>query len=393
MSGHGSSPVHVTLYSDAAYYGGAEVYLTVLARHLDRERFRVSAIVPDSPTVPRLEAELARAGVAMVRQSRPGFGWREAVPRLRRQLHEIGGDVLHINLPSTYDAGLSCVALAARMAGYRRVVTTEHLPMIRRRYRRFPWKILFSEAVDAIVVLAEATREHVVRLHHMSSEKVRIIPCGVEEPKPIAPQAEDDLRARTATPRGMLTLAVVGTLTARKGQIHLLEALRILRERDGSGALPAMRLWVIGEGEDRSALERAAAEGGLGDVTRFLGPRSDAASLIRLADVLVVPSLIETTPLVILEAMAAGRPVVASRIYGIPEMVEEGESGFLTAPGVAVDLARALGPLLGDAALRERLGRRGRELYEATFTADRMARATEALYLGEETSEEKRMAT
>ncbi len=381
MSGNGAGPIGVTFYSDAAYYGGAEVYLTMLARHLDRERFRLSAIVPDDPPVQRLETELGRAGVSIHRQRRCGFSWFESIPRLRREFGRIGGEVLHVNLPSTYDAGLSSVAVSGRLAGYRRVVTTEHLPMIRRRYRRFPMKILFSEAVDAIIVLAEATREEVVRRHHMPWEKTRLIPLGVEEPPQVPDAVEEALRESTATPRGMLTLAVVGTLTARKGQIHLLDALAILR---GRGDLPPLRLWVIGDGEDRKQLENATRERGLDGVVRFTGARNDAPALMRLIDILVVPSLMETTPFVVLESMAAGKPVVASRIYGIPEMVEEGESGLLARPGDAADLARALVPAISDAALRRRLGMGGRARYEEIFTAERMARSIGDLYLGRE---------
>lgn len=370
-------PLAVTLYSDAAYYGGAEVYLATLARSLDRERIRLSALVPDSPPVPRLESELAAAGATMTRHRRPGFRWWEALPRLRRDLEKLGGEVLHINLPSTYDAGLSCVALAARLAGYRRVLTTEHLPMIRRRYRKFPGKVLFSEAVDLILVPARATREYVVKLHRMPWEKTRVIPYGIEAPPPLAPGAEEEIRNRTETPRGTLTLGIVGRLTPRKGHRFLFEALSILRRHR---PLVPMRLWVIGEGEEAAALEADARERGLGEIVRFLGPRADAASLIRLLDLLVVPSLVETTPFVILEAMACGRPVVASRIYGIPEMIEEGASGSLVPPGEPGALAQALDPLVASAEMRERMGRRARELYDATFSAERMARATEASY-------------
>jgi glycosyltransferase involved in cell wall biosynthesis len=369
----------VTLYSDAAYYGGAEVYLSTLARSLDPDRIRLNALVPDDPTVPRLEAELGDAGVTIHRHRRPGFSWWEALPRIRRQLAGIGDQVLHVNLPSTYDAGLSCVAAAARMAGYRRVVTTEHLPMIQRRYKRFPMKVLFSEAVDTIIVLAEGTRDDVIRRHHMPAEKTRLIPLGVEDPPQCAPEVEAALRAETDSPPGTLILGIVGRLSERKGHRILLEALSILR---GQNRLPAsLRLWVIGEGEDRGPIEEACVERGLGGIVHMIGPRDDAPSLMRLIDLLVVPSLMETTPFVILEAMAAGRPVIASRIYGIPEMVEEGESGFLIRPGDPADLARALGPLVVEEAdLRSRFGRRARERFEARFAAKRMAHATEMAY-------------
>ncbi len=374
-------PIHLTLYSDAAYFGGAEVYLTTLARSLDPSRFRLSAVVPDEPRVDRLEEELIACGASIHRHLRPGFRWWSAVPTLRRLFASIGGEVLQINLPSAYDAGLSSVALAARLAGYRRVVTTEHLPMIRRRYRRFPAKILFSVAIDRIIVPAMATRRFVVDVHRMPAEKTRIIPYGIEEPPPVESAREEDLRRLTETPPGTLTLGIVGRLTERKGHRFLFEALRRLA---ADSALPSMRLWVIGEGEERDRLEEMARGDGLAGFVRFVGPRGDAASLMRLLDLLVVPSLIETTPFVILEAMACGKPVVGSAIYGIPEMIEEGQSGSLVPPGDAGALARALRPLLHDAALRERFGRRGRERWERIFSAAQMARAHTAVYEGRE---------
>jgi len=378
--------IEVTLYSDAAYYGGAEAYLSLLSRHLDRDRVRLSAILPDRPAVGRLESELARAGVAIRRHRRLGFRWWDAFGRLRDDLQAIGGEVLHINLPSTYDAGLSSVAFAARMSGYRRVVATEHLPMIKRRYRRFPAKFLFSEAVDLFLVPAQASRESLVRLHMMPFEKTRVVPLGVEEPPDVPAEVEQEIRRETDTPRGTLTLGVVGSLIPRKGQRDLLEALAILAREDGM-ANGEIRLWVIGEGEERPALEERARELGLGAAVRFLGPRPGAAGLMRLLDLLVVPSLVETTPFVVLEAMAASRPVVATRIFGIPEMVVDGLTGSLVAPSDPPDLARALRPLLRDPELRREMGLAGRDRYAALFTADRMARETEIAYRGGERDE------
>lgn len=373
-------PVTLTFYSDAAYYGGAEVYISMLAKHLDADRFRLNALLPGDPPLERLEAELKEAGVTIRRHSKPGFRWWDAIRHLREDFRELGGEVLHINLPSTYDASLSSVALAAKAVGYKRVVTTEHLPMIKRRYKRFPAKLLFSEALDLILVPSYATREYVVGLHRMPWEKTTVVPYGVEEPPPLDPGVAAELRALTDTKDGMLTLGIVGRLHPRKGHRDLFEALTLLRE---GGKLPPLRLWVIGEGEDGEALERIVAEKNLRDIVRFVGPRSDAAALMPLLDLLLVPSHVETTPFVILEAMAAGRPVVASRIFGIPEMIEEGESGSLINPGHPADLARAMLPLLLDSELRDRFGKRARERFEEQFSADRMARTTEKIYLND----------
>ncbi|MDM7917416.1 MAG: glycosyltransferase family 4 protein [Candidatus Eisenbacteria bacterium] len=373
--------ITVTLYSDAAYYGGAEVYLSLLARHLDPRRFRLTALLPKDPTVPRLEEEIRAAGGEVFHHARPGFHYRASLPELRAVLKQIGGTVLHINLPSTYDAGVGLVALAARLAGYRRVVSTEHLPMIPRRYRKFPLKILFGEAIDRIIVPARATRSYVVELHRMPAEKTRILPYGVEEPAPVPDEEARALREATGTRPGDVVAGIVGRLTERKGHRFLFQTLAILRRE---GKLPGnLRLWVIGEGEEREALEQDARRRELSEIVRFVGPRADAAALMALLDLLVVPSLVETTPFVVLEAMAAGRPVVASAIYGIPEMIEDGRSGRLVPPADPEALARALEePLAGGPDLRARWGRRARELYEERFAAPVMARGTEAIYLG-----------
>ena len=373
----------VTLYSDAAYYGGAEVYLSMLARQIDRERFRLSALLPDDPPVERLEKELEEAGVRIFRHPRPGFRWMSALRRMPALFREIGGEILHVNLPSAYDAALSAVAVAAKLGGYRRVVTTEHLPMIDRKYRKFPAKILFSEAIDRVLVPSRATRNDVVRRHRIDPEKTRVLPYGIEPPEPIDAAAARSLREETGTPEGTRVVGIVGRLHPRKGHRTLFAALSALA-REGRIDPGSTRVWVIGEGEDREALEGIVGERNLGPLVRFLGPRGDAAALMHLLDLLVVPSLIETTPFVILEAMAAGRPVIASRIYGIPEMIEHEASGLLVDPEDVEGLAGALDRMLSDAESRARFGARGRERFEALFTAQRMARETENVYLGRE---------
>jgi glycosyltransferase involved in cell wall biosynthesis len=375
--------LRVTFYSDAAFYGGAEVYLSLLARHLDRNRFSLSAMLPGDPPVERLEAELGSCGVVIRRHRRLGFRWWDAFGDLRGDLRALGGDILHVNLPSTYDAGLSSVAVAARMAGYRRVVATEHLPMIRRRYRRFPIKFVMSEAIDLFLVPAEASRRFLVQLHRIPWEKTRVIPLGVDPPADPPAGLEDAVRAETATPRGSTCIGIVGSLTARKGHRVLLDALAILMG-EGHAAGESLRLWVIGEGEDRAELEARADALGLKGTVRFLGARPDAALLMRMIDLLVVPSLMETTPFVVLEAMSASRPVVASRIFGIPEIVADSVSGILVRPNDPADLAQALRPLIEDRTKREAMGVAGRRMYESLFTAERMARKTEAAYLGDD---------
>jgi glycosyltransferase involved in cell wall biosynthesis len=174
----------------------------------------------------------------------------------------------------------------------------------------------------------------------------------------------------------------VGRLRIRKGVEVLLEALRALRDR-----YPEIRLLIAGDGEHRAALERRAGELELGAAIRFLG-RCDAArvrGLLRGARALVVPSIYEGMPLVVLEAMEAGVPVIASAVSGIPEVVEDGGTGWLVPPEDPEALTDALAEALADPAEALRRGSAGRRRVDERFRPAHAAAAWMRQVLGYET--------
>lgn len=173
----------------------------------------------------------------------------------------------------------------------------------------------------------------------------------------VPPAAARDERAEATAPGYLL---FVGRLRIRKGVEVLLEALR---------AVPGARLLIAGDGEHREALERRAAELGLGPAVLFLG-RCDASrvrGLLSGASALVVPSTYEGMPLVVLEAMEAGLPVVASRVSGIPEVVEDGRTGWLVPPEDPEALAAALAEALESPGEARRRGGEGRRRVDERF--------------------------
>jgi glycosyltransferase involved in cell wall biosynthesis len=202
--------------------------------------------------------------------------------------------------------------------------------------------------------------------------KVDVIHCGVD-PSAFRPAV------RPAT--GPLRIVAVGTLHEVKGQIHLIEACRLLAERG-----VAFTCRFIGEGPDREALAERIEQHGLGDRVVFAGRMlSDAvAAELASADVLVAPSVPtrggkrEGIPVVLMEAMATGMPVVASRLSGIPELVTDGLDGILVTPGDPAALAEALERLALDPDLRARLGATGRKTVMAAFDVDANARTLAA---------------
>jgi glycosyltransferase involved in cell wall biosynthesis len=223
---------------------------------------------------------------------------------------------------------------------------------MRFRWLKAPFQILLGlitlRAADLVLAPSEATAAELRRDYRAGdwAGEVGVIP-NVTGGLAVAPAGE------AAGPPGYLLF--VGRLRIRKGVEVLLEALRELRR-----TMPGAVLRIAGDGEHRSALERAVKRLGLEPAVAFLGTRdaSQVRALLRGAAALVVPSIYEGMPLVVLEAMEAGVPVVASAVSGIPEVVDE-EAGWLVPPEDPRALARALAAALADPAEARRRGERG----------------------------------
>ena len=142
-----------------------------------------------------------------------------------------------------------------------------------------------------------------------------------------------------------------------------------------------MKLWLVGDGPLRPAVEKAIVKMGLERKVLFLGIRDDVPQLLAASDVFVLSSDYEGVPLTVLEAMAAGKPVVATAVGGVPELIEDGETGILVPPRNPEALAQGILRLAKDASLRQRMGKAARERAQERFDISRTAREYEALYL------------
>ena len=169
-------------------------------------------------------------------------------------------------------------------------------------------------------------------------------------------------------------MMMIGTFKRQKGHRFLFEALANTPE------LSAVRLIVVGGGELGEPLARLAGALGIGSRVHFVGPRRDLGNLLGAMDVFVMPSLWEGLPLSLVLAMGASRPVVATRVAGIPEVVEDGRTGLLVPPGDAAALGGALARLFGSADLRARLGRDARASVVPRFNVAKYVDSVVALY-------------
>lgn len=247
---------------------------------------------------------------------------------------------------------------------------------VERRFRRFkaPFQILLglitARAADRVLAPSAATAGEIRRDYRV--ERVGVVP-NVTGGLPAAVAAAGD---REGEPGYLL---FVGRLRIRKGVEVLLAALAELRRSS-----PAAVLRIAGGGEHGPALERRAAELGLRDAVTFLGSCDGARvrGLLAGAAALVVPSIYEGMPLVVLEAMAAGVPVVASAVSGIPEVVVDGETGWLVPPESPAALAAALSEVLANPAAAARRGAAGRRRVAELYRPAVAAAAWRALVIG-----------
>jgi glycosyltransferase involved in cell wall biosynthesis len=228
-----------------------------------------------------------------------------------------------------------------------------------------------------VLVNADAIRRWLIADGY-PAERIRVIGNGIDLAPFGAPHVRGALQqALQLEPRTPLVL-VVSRLVPRKGIEEFLEAAALTAPRHATA-----HFVVAGVHEQEGypeQLERLATRLGLGRRVHFLGPRNDVPALLADAAVAVLPSLSEGLSNVLLEAMASGAPVVATRVGGAPEVVEDGVTGLLVPPGDAPALARSVLRLLADPALGWRMGAAARDLVHTRFSLEAMVEQTTAVY-------------
>ena len=209
------------------------------------------------------------------------------------------------------------------------------------------------------------------------ADRVSSIPNGVDTAR-FSPDVPDDgLRAAHGASDGEILILCPCRLERVKGVAHLVSALPMVLRR-----CPLVRLLVAGDGIERAHLEAAAVALGVRDKISFAGsvPNSDMPSYYAASDIVVVPSLVEATSIAALEAMSTAKPVVATRVGGLPELIQDGVSGVLVAPADEAELAAAIVPLARDPALRRCIGKAARERVLREFTWQAITSRTLEVY-------------
>lgn len=346
---------------------GAEKQLALLACGLPRDEFEVHVclLTRSGP----LAADLAAAGVPTTLVGKRGKLDPAAFLRLKRHIAALKPDLVHTWLFAANSYGRA----AALAAGVRRIVAGERSVD--------PWKVWHELAIDrwlawrtdSVVVNSSGVRDFYVQ-HGLPSEKFTIIPNGIG---PAAPSdlSRADLLAELELPAAARLIGAVGRLWPQKRIKDLIWATDLLKViRDD------VHLLIIGDGPLRQRLERFRRQVRIEDKVHFLGHRDDVPRLLPHFDALWLASEYEGLPNVVMEAMAAGVPVVASDISGNRDLIVQGETGYLVPLGDRAAFARETRRLLEDAELARRFGEAGRRRMLAEFTVEQMVARHVKLY-------------
>jgi glycosyltransferase involved in cell wall biosynthesis len=352
-------------YTDSNGFGGAEQALLILIAGLKRQGWCSMLMYHTSPGIAPLIEGAARLDVELwpVPPMPDGLLGARRVWPFSRELHARRPDVFHAHLtwPLACKFGLAGAILARVPA----IVATVQL------YVEFPLDAsifvqqrLIVTGVGRYVAVSHEVAQRLIRKLRWPAQKIQVIhncvspalECGIHSPI-----------KRTGPP----VVLTVARLDEQKGHCYLLEA---------AAQVPEAQFVLAGDGPLRASLEAQAHSLGVEERVKFLGYRSDIASLLADCDVFVLPSLYEGLPLSILEAMSAGKPVIATHIGGTDEAVIANETGLLVPPANPTALAVAIRSVLTDPPLAQRLASAGRARVEQEFSAAKMVQQVIAMY-------------
>jgi glycosyltransferase involved in cell wall biosynthesis len=357
-----------------ARMGGSERHLLTLLPALREAGVDARIVVPAEKQADQVIAPLRARGVpTSVVRAGPDLN-PLLLGALVREIRGFRPDLLHTHLIHADLHG----QLAARLTHVGRVSSVHGTPAF---YRREPYRTMARSAgrfSAATIAISEHVRRFVEGLGLARAHRVAVVPYGIDASAwPLPDRDRNRAREALGLGAGDVAVGIAARMIPGKGHAFLLDAHRAAASRD-----PRLRLVMAGDGPLRHGLERDAARSA-NDSVKFLGYLSDVRAFMNACDVLAFPTepaLGEGFGLAALEAMASGRPVVATRVGSLPELVRAPDTGILVTPGAVDELSAALLELADDARLRAEMGGRAQVRARTVFSVEAMVERTLAVY-------------
>lgn len=365
---------NVLYVAGADFYSGAERALLLTVKSLDPSRYRPVVAVG---TRGQLFEELRKAGIPTRHIPIARTDWKR-IGRWVRSVTELAAFAVRHKVRLVHANEAPTFQPAGRAARLLRLPAVTHV--------RFPaggdgYRWFLKPGYQRALFMSDALRQQAIaEAPDLFTGRSDVVYDAVELPPLPDQDAREAGRSRLGIRPGVPAVAMSGQVVEIKGIWEFLEAARILHNRHVQAVFVVLGDDLKGGGATRAAMEARVRALGLSDSFLFLGFRSDAPRLIPLFDIVAVPSHVEPMGNATLEAMAAARPVVASRVDGIPESVVDGVTGTLVPPRDPVALADAIHALLNDPAVRETFGQAGRRRASERFSLAAHAAALQSTY-------------
>ncbi len=359
MGGSGHSRLLKILHIDPEKnWGGGEAQVVGLLQYLSQWGHRNDLATP-------ADGELFRQSLAGVRKI--PLSVRNdlditGVPALRRLIRQERYNIVHLHTKRAHALSL-WLPRGERRPKY--IVTRRmDYPEPKNYYTRY----LYNRRVDGVVAISRSVVDCLLEAG-VNRRSIRLIYSGID-PLPFRALSSAEQRANDSA-----VVAMLAVLEERKGHRFLLDAARVLKDRGRK-----IRYVFAGDGSHKSQIQRMVQTLGLRDEVSFLGFIKDVPRFLSSIDVLVLPSLFEGLGVAALEAMAAGKPVVATRVGGLAESIIDGETGFLVPPQDGIALADSIEKLVADPSMARAMGLKGAARVQSSFTIEQMASQNEAYY-------------
>ncbi len=381
----------ILIYTEAPDTGGVTHVIDMLTKSANQE-WLVMLVCKGNRQLRTWENAVAARGVIVKTFALRGkldiTNWFD-IPNIIKVVREARRARLfhcHLHTPFSCSAAITIVGIFTGTP----IIVTEHyitqIGHLRRRklnpamaalrevkIRFLLWtKRISLKFVYRVITVSASNREYMTRTFGKSiSEKTEVIRNGIE----IDRYSASEYETGTVRISGEFRVVTIAGLNNQKGHEYLFRAIVDILPR-----FPAAKFLLVGDGHLRRYLEAMTFELGISNAVQFMGFRSDVQSILRSADIFVLPSLFEGLPLSLLEAMAAGKPVVATDVDGTHDVVIDGATGFLVPPKDPAALSQRIAELLADSRMRERFGQAGKERVFASFSDSRMTREYSELY-------------
>lgn len=353
--------------------GGLEQVVVNICKTIDRKQFNVSVLCLRNTGFFAPEVEKLGIKVFLLKQRQNGTDYLSFL-KVAKIFKEEKIEIIHTHNTQPFIDG----TLGALLSGVKTIIHTDHARNFpdKKRYMLAEW--LMSNFAYKIIGVSEHTSQNLIKYVRIPPQKIMTIPNGIDGTRYNIVIDKVKKKKELGIKNNGPIIGLGVRLTEQKGITYLLNAMPEIIK-----SFPDITLLIAGEGEREDILKKEAKDLGVDKNTLFIGPRYDIPGLLKVFDLYVLPSLWEGLPMVLLEAMAAGCPIVATNVGGNYTAISNGENGSLVEAKNPLALSAEIIRLLKDNKLRESYSKKGLEIFRKQFRAEVMTKQYEKLYLKE----------